>query len=199
MKLLPAIEELINFLSPKSILDYGCGKGLLVRTLAQKYPTIKVYGYDPGVQEFENLPEDKIDFVINTDVLEHIPQEELPETIQLISCLSRNVFFHLNHTKAIAILPNGENAHCTIWSLEKYYELFKGFFPYVTLLPGLSAINSSAVTFELPQEIKDRISRVLQSQHDQIVLNKALNQLYAKSRQMVLSQFDKFFIESLRY
>ena len=90
---LPALNEIINFLKPKSILDYGCGKGGLVKALAEKYPSIKVYGYDPAVEEFEKMPTDKVDFVICTDVLEHIPEDELPDTLSRIASLSQNVFF----------------------------------------------------------------------------------------------------------
>ena len=52
IQLLPVISELINYLQAKSVLDYGCGKGGLVRAIAEKFPDIKVCGYDPAVKEF---------------------------------------------------------------------------------------------------------------------------------------------------
>ena len=152
---LPALNEIINFLKPKSILDYGCGKGGLVKALAEKYPSIKVYGYDPAVEEFEKMPTDKVDFVICTDVLEHIPEDELPDTLSRIASLSQNVFFHLHHGKATATLPNGENAHCTVYTPAQYAELFKKYFPTLNFSSGLSQINSTCVTFPLPRNVFD--------------------------------------------
>lgn len=134
-------------------MDYGCGKGELVKLLQKKYPFIKVCGYDPAVEEFENLPNEKFDFIIVTDVLEHIPENELPDTIAKISALSDKVFFHLHHAKAINVLPNGENAHCTIYSPEQYFELFSKFFSYIDFFPGWGAVNSSCVTFEIPKNL----------------------------------------------
>ena len=153
VELLPVIKPLIDFLKPKSILDYGCGKGNLVKVLAENYPNIKVYGYDPAVREFENIPVYKVDFVICTDVLEHIPENELPSTIYRIAGLSDKVFFHLHHGKASAVLENGENAHCTIYSPAQYVNLFKKFFTTLNFLPGFGSINTCCVTFQIPQNI----------------------------------------------
>lgn len=155
MELLPAIRPIIEFLKPKRILDYGCGKGNLVKALANKYPSIKVYGYDPAVEEFEKMPVDKVDLVICTDVLEHIPENELPDTVARIASLSENVFFHLHHAKAVAVLPNGENAHCTIYSPKQYADLLKKFFPTLNFLTGLNNVTSTCITFTLPQNISD--------------------------------------------
>ena len=152
-ELLPVIKPLVDFLKPKSVLDYGCGKGNLVKALAENYPNIKVYGYDPSVEEFDKMPTDKVDLVICTDVLEHIPEDELPETISRIASLSQNVFFHLHHAKAVAVLPNGENAHCTILTPQQYANLFKNFFSTLNFLPGLNEVNTCCVTFALPQNI----------------------------------------------
>ncbi len=152
-----AISALIDFLKPKTILDYGCGKGGLVKALAEKYPNVKVYGYDPAVEKFSKMPVDKADLVVNTDVLEHIPEDELPETVARIASISQNVFFHLHHAKAASILPNGENAHCTIWSPQQYANLFSKYFSTINFLPGKNpAVNTCCVTFNLPDEIKNQ-------------------------------------------
>lgn len=191
VELFPVIAEFVQFLSPKSILDYGCGKGNLVRTLTQNYPAINVYGYDPAIEEFDKLPKDKVDFVINTDVLEHIPEYELPETIAKISSLSKNVFFHLHHGKASFTLPNGENAHCTVWPPEKYYALLSEFFPYVSILPGLNPVNSVCATFALPQEFRARYYRLIARSYNL----RLLNRITAKVNNMLSEKFNLFFRE----
>lgn len=191
VELLPVIATFVDFLSPKTILDYGCGKGNLVIALRQKYPAIKVYGYDPAVAEFEKLTEEKFDFVISTDVLEHIPEHELPETITKISLLSKNVFFHLHHGTASFTLPNGENAHCTVYPLEKYHALFSEFFPYVSILPGLSPVNSACATFDLPQEFRARYYGII----GQLYNLRLLNRISTKVSKMLSEKFNLFFAE----
>ena len=124
--------------------------------MAKKYPKIKVYGYDPAVAEFSTMPVKKVDLVINTDVLEHIPEDELPETVQRIASLSQNVFFQLHHGAAVVTLPNGENAHCTIWTPQQYAELFSRYFSTINFLTGCSSINTTCLTFDLPGQIKNQ-------------------------------------------
>lgn len=153
--ILPEISLFIDFLQPKTVLDYGCGKGGLVRALVNKYPNIKVMGYDPAIPEFEKIPAPSFDFIVCTDVLEHIPEEELPETIERISNLSRNCFFHLHHAKAYELLDNGENAHCTVEPPAWYAELLKNHFLEIHPLPGLSTVNTACITFPVPLSIID--------------------------------------------
>lgn len=156
IQLLPVISELINHLRAKSVLDYGCGKGGLVRVLQEKFPDIKVCGYDPAVKEFEKFPSEKFDLIVNIDVLEHIPEDELTETIERMKSLSENIFFHLHHGEVAAVLPNGENAHCTVWTPEEYWRFFKKFFSESTVLPSDKHFQTIYLTFKLPEEIKKR-------------------------------------------
>lgn len=72
------------------------------------------------------------DIIICQDVLEHIPENILPEVIKEISTISKNVYFNINHIKPGNILPNGEDTYCTIkqnkWIktlIEKYFENHK--------------------------------------------------------------------------
>ena len=143
-------------------MDYGCGKGGLVRALQEKFPDIKVRGYDPAVEEFENLPTEKFDLVVNTDVLEHIPEDELPETVERIKSLSDNVFFQLHHEKAVFVLPNGENAHCTIWTPQQYHDLFRKYFSTIVALPGKDNLHTICITFELSKEIEKKCKILIQ-------------------------------------
>ena len=71
--------------------------------------------YDPAIPEYETLPEGQFDGVISFDVLEHIPKEQIPETFQIIfSKAKKFVFLGIATAPAKAVLPNGENAHCTV-------------------------------------------------------------------------------------
>ena len=49
------------------------------------------------------------------DVLEHIPKEQIPETFEIIfSKAKKFVFLGIATAPAKAVLPNGDNAHCTV-------------------------------------------------------------------------------------
>lgn len=145
----------IDYLKPKTVLDYGCGKAVLIGQLEQKYPDIRFYGYDPAIPERSALPINKADLVINTDVLEHIPEEQLPSVIQEISQISDKVFFGIHHALAYTLLPNGENAHCTVKPIFWYYHLFEKYFPSMTVLKGRESYLNTILTFPVkPSLIK---------------------------------------------
>ena len=110
------IKDLVQDTKSESLLDYGCGK-------AEGYLDYKHHEhwgimpslYDPAIPEYETLPEGQFDGVISFDVLEHIPKEQIPETFQIIfSKAKKFVFLGIATASAKAVLPNGENAHCTV-------------------------------------------------------------------------------------
>ncbi len=151
---LEEMSYLIDFLKPQSILDYGCGKGKLVDALRDKYKDIEIYGYDPAIPGRDRLPDNKrIDLVINTDVLEHIPEDEIEETILQIKAISDNVIFCLHHALADAILPDGSNAHCTVKSIFWYYDLFSKYFNNVTVLDGVEPWQNTVCTFPIGTDV----------------------------------------------
>lgn len=138
---------IIDYLKPKTVLDYGCGKANLIKELVHRYPDVEFYGYDPAIEGRNKLPIDKADLVINTDVLEHIPEEELPNVVKNISSISENAFFGLHHALAYTILPNGENAHCTVKPPIWYYNLFSKFYKTPYPLKGRKVELSTMITF----------------------------------------------------
>jgi hypothetical protein len=91
------IKDLVDRYGAKTILDYGCGKGLQYKEklpygggAGQELPTeqwqtfdeylgVKVYCYDPCVAGFEQLPPPgtKFDGVICTQVLNSIPDDDM--------------------------------------------------------------------------------------------------------------------------
>ena len=114
---LPHILELIQTTQSTTLLDYGCGKGnqWTNNILPVSTPTL----YDPAVPEHEKKPKGTYHGVISTDVMEHIPEGQIPQVFQEISkYATRFVFLAIATDPAIAILPNGENAHCTIKPLD---------------------------------------------------------------------------------
>ena len=110
------ILELIQITESQTLLDYGCGKGnQWTNNILPVTPTL----YDPAVPQYENKPTGTFDGVISTDVMEHIPEEQISEVFREISTYAtRFVFLCIATDPAIAVLPNGENAHCTLKPLE---------------------------------------------------------------------------------
>ena len=61
------------------------------------------------------LPEEKFDRVISTDVLEHCPEEDISWIIdEMFAKTHKFLFANIACYPAAKKLPNGENAHCTI-------------------------------------------------------------------------------------
>jgi len=108
------ITELLKEHGCKSVLDYGCGKAILhIRGITKEWGNVSLY--DPAVDEFEKLPEGKFDAVICTDVLEHVPEQELDQTLQIIfSKATKLVCLNISTKEAKKFLPNGINAHVTV-------------------------------------------------------------------------------------
>lgn len=111
-----------------SILDYGCGKSILADCI-EKELKIKTYKYDPAISEYCELPKTNIDFIICTDVLQHIPLFDLDRVLLEIRKYTCNCFFHIRCTEYKTLLPNGEPANCTVYpaiwwkhKLEEYFE-----------------------------------------------------------------------------
>ena len=91
------IKDLVDLYGAKTILDYGCGKGLQYQEplpygmrsgenwpecqwqTFDQYLGVTVYCYDPCVEEFSELPaaDVKFDGVICTQVLNSIPDDDM--------------------------------------------------------------------------------------------------------------------------
>ena len=168
------ISSAIDYLKPQIVLDYGCGKGILIDKLQIKYPNIKFYKYDPAIPDWNTLPVNTADLVINTDVLEHIPEDELPSIIKEISQISQNVFFGLHHTKAGQILPNGENAHCTVKPPIWYYNLFSKYFKTPYPLKGKEPELSVMITFSPSSEFIRKYYNIVNQHLQENIVNEKI-------------------------
>lgn len=102
----PTIQKLATSLNTTSVLDYGCGKGYLAKTLP--FP---IWEYDPAIPEKSESPR-PADIVVCTDVLEHIEPDKLPAVLSDLKRCTRKVGFFVIHTgAAVKVLSDGRNAH----------------------------------------------------------------------------------------
>ena len=120
------ISNFITTQNPKSILDFGCGKGTMGNLLKKSYPNMLVHSYDPAIKEYESIPNSRYDMVITTDVLEHLYEDEIAGIFEEILKLDPSSMYHvICHRLAYAKLPDGSNAHKTVQSPEWWADRLK--------------------------------------------------------------------------
>lgn len=111
------IADLVKQTESETVLDFGSGKGEQYEStyrLQDKWG-VKITCYDPAYPKFAKLPENTFDGVICCDVMEHIPEEMVPDFLeQVISKANKFVFFGIATTLAKKGLPDGRNCHVTV-------------------------------------------------------------------------------------
>lgn len=125
------IAELVAQYKAKRLLDFGCG-------MAFQYSRERVHLlwgvdvptlYDPASRFFSNVPPGTYHGVVCTDVLEHVPEEELEETARMLAGYTKRfAFVSVCSRPANLKLPNGSNAHCTVKPFEWWQEYLEPFF-----------------------------------------------------------------------
>jgi len=130
-KYIPQIKALVQKTGSRTLLDFGCGKAHnytkshINRAFGIKDGNVSLY--DPGYEQYEDMPEGQFDCLICTDVMEHIPEELIDETLQtMFSKCTKFAFIVIHCGLADKVLPNGENAHITVkppdWWKQKIIE-----------------------------------------------------------------------------
>lgn len=123
----PTVRAMVRRSGAKTLLDYGAGKGQsyarkdleiggeVASTLQDYWSLDEIRCYDPGYAPFSQLPSERFDAVISTDVLEHITEPDLPWILdELFGFARKFVFANVACFPAKKSLPNGQNAHCTV-------------------------------------------------------------------------------------
>jgi hypothetical protein len=116
---LSEIAKLVEASGAQTLLDYGCGAGLQYtdKRWHEAWGGIMPTLYDPAVEAFSSKPVGQFDGVICTDVLEHVPVDELARVVTDLVLFSRLWCFVsvcCRPAKANKTLPDGRNAHVTI-------------------------------------------------------------------------------------
>lgn len=132
------IKSLIASFGAKSVFDYGAGKakyytapifpsadGKSKVDLKTFWGVDRIHLYDPGYAPLATLPNEQFDAVVCTDVMEHIPEQDLDWVIDELFGFARKLIYVCIATyPAVKRFPNGENVHVTLkdakWWVEKF-------------------------------------------------------------------------------
>lgn len=121
-----AIAQMISSKGARTLLDYGSGKGKLYSSAANAtdardkqlaaWPDVAVTCYDPGYEPYSGPIEGPFDAVITTDVVEHIPADDIPWMLdELFGHAKICLYVVAACYPAKKKMPDGSNAHCTIF------------------------------------------------------------------------------------
>jgi predicted TPR repeat methyltransferase len=122
------IKVLADEFMLSSLLDYGCGKGVLKELIGD---CIDVKEYDPGLDIDEREP---CDIVACIDVLEHVEPDMLDNVLADIKANAKEfVYFIIGTAPAQKILSDGRNAHLIIEDANWWVDKLNEYFDYINL------------------------------------------------------------------
>ena len=133
------LRKIIKETNSSSIIDFGCGKAMYYfnslniediefKSLKEYWGVKEIILYDPAVKIFSKYPWKQCDGIISTDVLEHIPEDDILEIIDDIFSLAKKfVYFVIAIYPASKFFENGENIHLCLKSKEEWSNIFENF------------------------------------------------------------------------
>lgn len=128
--ILPGVVDMVKRHNPKSLLDYGCGKGKQYtdNQIHKQWGGLMPTLYDPGLERYSTMPEGAFDGVICTAVFEHVPLGLLHEEMERVFRFAEKfLFIVVGVNNAVNKLANGENAHFIIMSPDWWDKKIEGF------------------------------------------------------------------------
>lgn len=154
------VIKLSTQLKTTSILDYGCGKGMLAKSLP--FP---IWEYDPAIPE-KSAPPKPADIVICTDVLEHIEPDKLGFVLDDIKfCMKKVGYLVISTRNAVKTYANNQNTHLIVKGKDWWEKKLKPFFdigtviekkdelhivigPKTVVLPDMKVIEKDGLSFK---------------------------------------------------
>lgn len=156
-------KHIVDKFAPSSSLDVGCAKGFLVKTLAEL--GVDAFGIDPSSYAIEESPRDTMgrlstgiaqsiflednsyDVVTCFDVLEHIPENDVPNVLQEMIRVSKQwIIFRVVTTK---LVDDVDTSHATIHDKDWWCEKIKEAGGIVE--PTENYVNNSVWWFNVPE------------------------------------------------
>jgi hypothetical protein len=127
--------KLVRSHGAKTLLDYGSGAGdawkqphRMHRELSMRWFDITLY--DPAFPEHDEKPHGLFDGVLCSDVLEHIPEQDVDAVVaELFAHARMFVWASVCCRPAKKSFPDGTNLHCTLYPIEWWHALFERLAP----------------------------------------------------------------------
>jgi 2-polyprenyl-3-methyl-5-hydroxy-6-metoxy-1,4-benzoquinol methylase len=122
------VEALVKKYRPETLLDYGCGKGSLKKSLLQ----FRWYEYDPCIPGKDIMPA-PADLVICADVLEHVEHAYVENVLEHLACLTKKaIFLVIGMSHANKFFPDGRNTHITLLPWTMWSKFINVYFRVIT-------------------------------------------------------------------
>lgn len=129
------LTKLCREFKVQSVLDYGCGAGEAWRTPHRMHRDLglrwwDVDLYDPAFPEFSEKPSGTWAAVFCSDVLEHVPEDEVDALIATLFSHARLfVWASVCCRPAKKSFPDGTNMHVTLHPMDWWREKFEALRP----------------------------------------------------------------------
>lgn len=105
------LQSWMSHETPRAVIDYGCGNS---RAVFDLFPAAQAhFRHDPALRAFCAPPPPGLvfDAGLCTDVMEHIPEEEMDRTLERLRLLAPVWYLIIHTAPAAQKLPDGGNAH----------------------------------------------------------------------------------------
>jgi hypothetical protein len=125
------IAEIIREHDARSLLDYGCGAGDAYHAPHEVWKAwgiskLKIRLYDPAFPHWRHTITERYDGVLCSDVLEHVPEDEVDETVRTLFRHARKfVWASVCSRPAGKTFPDGTNLHVTQKPLQWWEDTFR--------------------------------------------------------------------------
>ena len=165
---LPFILPHLLALRPQSLVDFGCGQSDLGLRLARAARIASVHRYDPAIPEFSVRPGAFSDVLVNVDVLEHIPDEELDAAIADMASLARHAVIVIDTAPARLKLSDGRNAHVSLHDEAGWEKRLKKSFPTIrpVAIGRKSRVGFKTFDDQLLADVHDNLVASLRRKRD---------------------------------
>jgi hypothetical protein len=143
---LPCILPHILALRPGSLIDYGCGRSDLAALLARKAGIYDIARYEPAIPELAERPRRTFDVLVNIDVFEHIPDDEIDAAAEDMRSLARHAILVIDMATTGKTLRDGRSAHVSVhdqdWWLKRLSPVWPSLRPIEPLRPHRAAFKT---------------------------------------------------------
>lgn len=112
-----SIKKDIEKYECKTLLDFGCAQAVhwTETDLQDHFGIEELVLYDPAIEKYNNLPDNKFDAVFCVDVMEHIPEDSIDYIVnQVVNRAEKLAYFKITVALASTYLPDGQNVHISV-------------------------------------------------------------------------------------